>query len=710
MFPKKLLMFVTALIFSFSSFTFANDAQSDKSNENTLKANIQKNWTKEDFKNYYKKTNQRKPKAKDASINKEDQSKAKVEKKEANPKKKEANQKKVSNLPSNMIFPGEYEEVKAVMMTWPYVVSDSNGNTPKANVYVDQIFNNWGEYIEKYPNTNIVKKITYGKCTSVIDLFEESPYPYVFGSLANAIDENAEVWINVWHAEDSTKIIEFMSSAGLPLQHARFFVNPGNSFWYRDCGPVAFYYGNKDSVGFVDFEYYGGRQLDDSIPVFVGKKMGYPVYTSTIEYEGGNILLDGVGNLFTSSALDTTNFDNGGRYIQDVSKKNGFVQEYKKPLTEKQIKDSLTYLLNLKSIHILPMLQYDGGTGHIDLYADVWDENNMVFSKMPAEMDTMVDYSIVSKNVDTIMSFVKSDGNTYRKSYIPFPRRDDGTWYESSEDYNQYTRTYSNHTFVNKAIIQPVFADDTYGDTEHLQSDLDSISAKYPGYKIYPIDVSSFDGSGGAIHCITKQVPAENPIRIISLPIESVVAKNTSYPISAMIYNNSGIEKATCKWRYKGGADWNSVDLTPSASVLNQFLGAIPNDLNDGIIEYYLEAKSNNGKTIAKPITAPAGFYTFIFGSPNGVNEAKVIENRLGDFYPNPSNESAKIRINANNLGFEISIIDMLGKVVYSNNNFIGEGFDAISINTKSFNAGTYIATIKFSDGFVAQKKLTVIK
>ena len=38
----------------------------------------------------------------------------------------------------------------------------------------------------------------------------------------------------------------------------------------------------------------------------------------------------------------------------------------------------------------------------------------------------------------------------------------------------------------------------------------------YPGYEFVEIDVRDFDGYGGAIHCITKQIPAENPVSLSS--------------------------------------------------------------------------------------------------------------------------------------------------------------------------------------------------
>lgn len=87
----------------------------------------------------------------------------------------------------------------------------------------------------------------------------------------------------------------------------------------RVWGPIAFYYGEDDKIAFMDFEYYGERPIDDQFPIQIAKDLGWKCYTSTIEYEGGNILLDGLGSLFTTSALYKTNNDTYGLYYIDSS-------------------------------------------------------------------------------------------------------------------------------------------------------------------------------------------------------------------------------------------------------------------------------------------------------------------------------------------------------------------------------------------------------
>jgi agmatine/peptidylarginine deiminase len=644
------------------------------------------NMTKDDFRNYYRQHHSRLPsRILQTSPQPTDSSgvTTKLEKKTAS-----------RPLPADMLFPGEFEEVKAVLITWPYIFYTSNGAIDfEGQIFANIDFDYFGRAIA---------------VTSTPDLNDNSEMAAIFTKLAKAIDDNAEVWINIFKAEDSTAIKNYLAKNNSTLRHARFFVNQGNSYWYRDCGPVAFYYGPQDSVGFIDFEYYGGRPLDDSIPIKIGRLAGYPVFTTSLEYEGGNLLLDGCGNLFASNVIYRLNGDTLGPYHYNPTSKTLSMPK-KAALTQQQVMDSLKLFLNLKRMTILPRLKFDGGTGHIDLYADLRDENNFVFSQMPSQMKNFTDYPIISQNISTMMAFTRSDSSIFRKSMIPFPRKDNGSWYTSDANYQTYTRTYSNHLFINKTIIEPVFADSNSGDKANIQKDLDSIKMKYPGYTIVTIDCRAFDGMGGAIHCITKQIPADNPVRIIHQPIDSNPDYSQSYTISAQIHNKSGIANATCHWRYKGDATWKTISLSPIDSI--NFSGAIVNSKSKSTIEYYLEATSNNGKTIDKPITAPAGFYSFTSKdrSTDLYENPALSDRSTFTLFQGPSAGRLFIKTSHVNSDFELRLISISGRVVYCQK-FAKKGNYCISISTSSINPGAYIAIVRSNDGTAVKEKLTIMR
>lgn len=602
-------------------------------------------------------------------------------------------------LPDNVWYPGEWEEVEAIVVTWPYECFAAENPNWYASPLVEGIAELYSYGAQGWVTQG------YGPYVGVLDTVSNM-YP-VFMNLIDAIQEGSQVWINLWYAEDTVTIKNFMARKGKPLTNYRFIISSGNAFWYRDCGPICFYYGDQDSVAMLDIEYYPGRALDDYLPIHISEQMGIPNYITTVEWEGGNCLLDGAGFLATSDAIYAANADRYGQITWDGEDIN---YTNKTPLSKQALRDSLSYLLNLRKISVLPALKYDGGTGHIDLYADMWDENSFVFSAFPEACSNWADYKTTAKNIDSLCSYVSIHNDNYKKQYIPFPKMDNGSDFTSQVTYNsRYTRTYSNHTFVNDIIVQPVFSNVVNNEptAEWDKAAMDVLRKAYPGYRIFPIDVRSFDGLGGAIHCITKQIPAQNPIRILHHAITGDANKyNKQIPITATITNRSGIASATCYWRLEGEENWQSVALTANG---NDFSGTI--DLSevsyyDGVrIQYYVSATSNNGKTITKPMTAPEGYYNFYIGIV-GINDAENNQD-FGNFFPNPTNSIANIEINTNEPAlYNVSIINTMGQIVHSSSVNI-EGSILYQIDTQKLNSGIY--TVVFaSEGKQISRRLIV--
>ena len=580
-------------------------------------------------------------------------------------------------LPEDRVwFPGEWEEVKAITVT-PYYTYEPDSNLGTGYFSADPVVTGYAEYF-KYSATRGWQSMNiYGPYKSEMDT--TSTFGRVFFYLMDGIQKgHAEAWVRVEKAEDSAKVLRTLTRLNLQHDNVRFIVGPGNSFWYRDCGPICFYYGEKDSVAMMDFEYYPGRALDDSLPSLIYRQFGIPNYINTIEWEGGNCLVDGAGFLFTSDAVYSNNNDSYGQLTwngRDISSLN---YSQKTRLTNAQTREALRSLLGQRETHVLPAYRYDGGTGHIDLYADAYDENGFVFSVMPEQYRTWSDYTTGQRNIDSLCSYTSIfDRSYYIMGALPFPSKDNGGSFANQREYNdQYTRTYSNHTFVNDLILQPCFSAVMNGQPTAAwdRANIEEIKKAYPGYTIYPVDVRDFDGSGGAIHCVTKQIPAENPVRILHKNIHGCAnAIQNEMPVSAIITNNSGIAHAECVYRIAGG-EWNTIDLTANG---NRFYGTMPRPqstffvdrvdsnahynvidsvanitvidstlnadsttytylydttytflydttytidtvavLVDTIVnvEYYISATSNNGKTVTKPMTAhQGGYYSYYY-------------------------------------------------------------------------------------------------
>ncbi|MCR4828824.1 MAG: agmatine deiminase family protein [Bacteroidales bacterium] len=608
------------------------------------------------------------------------------------------------DLPANNWFPGEWEEVKAIAVTcyYDYLVP---GHENDNYWYADPIVSGYADYYHysggwqrqgggPYVASPALNSASYGEFVNV------------FLYLMDAIQlGGAEAWVRIENASDSTLIKNKLTSMNLRTNKLKWIIGTGNSFWFRDCGPIAFYYGDEDNVGMVDFGYYTGRALDDSLPSLIEEQMGIPNYITMVKWEGGNCLVDGAGMVISSDAIYSGNMSGQGQYTWDGVNPSSIHVTSKPALNQQKVKDSLAHIMGPRGCHIIPAFHYDGGTGHIDLYADMIDENEFVFSQFPEAYSNWVDYKTAAKNIDSLCSWTSVFGNKFKCHYIPFPCTDNGGTFASQTSYNQsYTRTYSNHTFVNNVLIQPVFSTVSNGQpTAQWDRDrFEAVKRAYPGYTVYPINVKSFDGSGGAIHCITKQIPADNPVRILHPSITGntlMTYANTNAPITAKIHNKSGIASAKVVYRVNGG-NWNEAALTPGAD--DEFSGSIPTTSfttsgGSNKVEYYISATSNNGKTITKPIPASqGGYYTFYVGSqPVGIENAE--QQHFGQFFPNPADGRANVEISlAEGSHYDVTIVDQLGRVAHRST-LDAQGDIVYSIDTHKLASGVY--NVVFSNG-----------
>ena len=614
----------------------------------------------------------------------------------------------------NFWFPGEWEEVQAIVVTpdYDHMPAENQGS---GYWYADPLVTGYADYYH-YTASSGWQKSGGGAYRSTIDVSATGHATVPF-FLMDAIQMGgAQAWVRIENADDSVIVKQTLADRGMRNDNMRFLVAPGNSIWFRDCGPICFYYGEGDTVGQLDFEYYPGRALDDSLPVYIERQFGLPNFTTMIEWEGGNCLVDGTGMVLSSDAIYENNRDTYGQLTWNGSDPNTINYSTKPSLSNARVKDSLAALIGTRATYVLPTFKYDGGTGHVDLYADMIDENQFVFSVMPEAYSSWYDYGVGVRNMDSLCSYQSYFGQNYWSTSIPFPSRDNGSNFSSQTQYNnQYTRTYSNHTFVNNVIIQPCFSavgSDGMPTATWDRANIEEVKKAYPGYTIYCVDVREFDGSGGAIHCITKQIPAEHPIRILHPAYHDntgTTYSNADAPIHAEITNVDGIASAKVVFRVNGG-EWHEVTLNAGAN--NSYDAVLPTSgityTDHATVEYYISATSNAGKTITKPMTASqGGYFKFYIGNMVGIENA-VAEERFGQFYPNPSSDRASMMIDLVEGGnWNVAIVDMSGRTVHSTT-MQAAGQVMYTVQTSRLAAGQY--TVVFSNGSERVARKLIVK
>jgi agmatine/peptidylarginine deiminase len=444
----------------------------------------------------------------------------------------------------------------------------------------------------------------------------------LYAELIDAIQQELPVWIMINNGSDSTGVISNLATYGVTLSNYEFLVVPTNSIWTRDYGPWGFYYTDQDSLSMIDMQYYSSRPLDNAVPAFIADYMGLDHYTSEIRHEGGNLMVDGFGHAFHTTSL----FQNNAAIL-------GWSTE-----TTRQAHEGL---FRTTDVTEPTRLECDGGTGHIDMWSKLVNEETLFVSEYPSVV-TAQDKTIIENNVDLYEGETSVYGSPFNIVRIPMPLADNGSFYTSCNQINNDARGFVNGLFVNKTLIIPIYSNENspIANQEYDEAALELIREALPGYNVVGIDSRALTPLGGAIHCITMQIPADNPIRFFHPKVAGLQSARSNYHILSEIRNRSGIANASCFWKIKGESTWNEVGLTDSAGF---YVGNISNPgftVSDTIV-YYLDATSNNGKNATKPIVAPDGYYSFFFDENFGGGDECYIPQGL--FTSNITYNSARL-------------------------------------------------------------------
>ncbi len=562
-------------------------------------------------------------------------------------------------FPAGIRYPGEFEESQAVFISWSYDY-DNSGNVTGADV--------------------------------------TSEYALVSARLADAIQKVVPVWIRIEKATDSTAIKNYMTTRGTPLTNYKFMISPGDDWWTRDFGPNGVYVGNQDSLAFIDLKYYDGRDKDNDAPIGIANMMGIPNYITRLNAEGGNLMADGFGTVFFSDVVSSVNTD--PTIVNPV-------------FTQQEVMDKMTTIFGAQKNVELPTLNCDGGTGHIDLYLKMIDEQTIIVAKYP-DVITATDRRIIEDNLQLLTALKSTYNRPFRIYRIPHPTDDNGTYSRKScSQINADARTFVNGITVNNTFIYPSYSDTIDGNKTQTDSVTNLFKQIMPGYKVVDIDSRVISPLGGEIHCITMQIPADNPILFWHPSVDGFQYQfKNQFHILAKITNKSGVASATCFWRLKGTSTFNSFNLTDSAGY---FVGDIVATglTNSDVIEYYLSATTNNGKTATKPLTAPEGYYSIFFSKTTALSEYEITpKNYLFNAYPSPANQYITIPFYVNETGdITITVTDVMGKTMHVvTPQTVGNGLQHTQVDVSAWADGVYFYTYTINGITIATRKFVVNK
>ncbi len=264
------------------------------------------------------------------------------------------------------------------------------------------------------------------------------------------------------------------TAAKVNRRQIRYLEAPVDTIWARDFGPVVVR--NADgSAHFVDSDYDAGdRPQDDNIPPVLAHAMGARCVRSSLTIEGGNLLSNGAGLCITSSKSLADNVSRGYQ--------------------PQQIQPLLKRLFQCSDVAVLEPLIGEP-TGHVDMFATFTAPDTIIVASIDPK-DDPINAAVLDRNAKTLAGVVTPTG-PLRVERIPMPAHDEYVW-----------RSYTNVLYCNGIVMVPAYAG---VDPRMEQLVADTFRRLLPGWEVKRIDCTQLITLGGAIHCVTLNMPEVKP-------------------------------------------------------------------------------------------------------------------------------------------------------------------------------------------------------
>lgn len=534
------------------------------------------------------------------------------------------------------------------------------------------------------PNSTSVRSMAEWEETGTLIVTWTSFRPILAQIIAEA---STECEVLVVCSNETNTISQLTNQYGITLNsNVKFLEAPYNSLWVRDYGPNTIYLDN-DELAVVDWVYNRtNRPQDDAMPVLIAEELDIPIYkTDAPPYQmvhtGGNYHTNGDGLAFSSELI-----------MEENEPFNDYGTE---PLTEEEIDEIMNSFMGIDQYIKMEALPYDV-INHIDMHFRPLDEETILVGQYP---EGVSDGPTIEANILYVLDNSTTQfGTPWNIVRIPMPP-ENNLYPWSNGDY----RTYTNSVIVNNKILMPTY---------EYQYDTTAIriyEEHMPGYEVVGINCNQIIPSLGALHCITKEVGAKNPLRIVHQKVTNQGPGTTSVPVTATVTHNSGVEAVYLNYRVQGSNSFETITMNAldndlfEANIVENFSAL------ETVIEYYIEAVAVSGKTRTRPVPAPEGFYSFVVQNTSSTDE--IAEHiAMQAVFPNPSEGMTCIPVQTRfGTTGVLELYDMSGKKLKTlHQGHFPAGESRYYLHAAEYSAGSYL--IKFSSEHKSEQQTLIIK
>ena len=301
------------------------------------------------------------------------------------------------------------------------------------------------------------------------------------------IDKTKAAYADVIRAISRFELVKVLASPST-FKEARTILGPQadlieialDDSWIRDNGPV-FVRSEDGRVSMVKFKFnaWGVKSPsydnDDRAPITLAKLLNIRHYDAPMVLEGGAISVDGDGTLLTTEQCLLNRNRN-----PDLSRDE----------TEHKLRD---YLGIRKVIWLGRGVEGDMTDGHVDGVACFAGPRLVLAAHTKDQSDP--NFVTLKDNLERLECATDAKGRSIEVIRLvqPRPREVEGI---------PITPGFTNHYVANGGVVMP-----TYGIPEDRAA-LETLMNVYPSLEVMGVNCSYIEIGGGAIHCITQQMPA----------------------------------------------------------------------------------------------------------------------------------------------------------------------------------------------------------
>lgn len=261
-------------------------------------------------------------------------------------------------------------------------------------------------------------------------------------------------------------------------------VRPMNGSWLRDNGPIFVTDGKTLQARHFKFNAWGERHADRDRDARLGgtlaRELSVPVTPVDIVLEGGAVTVDGAGTMVAPEGCvlhPTRNW-----YLSKDEVENGLKEALgldrivwiSEGLTEDQARD--------------PDRMYYGTDGHIDLFMCFIDVNRVLMLDVPED-------NVNAEALASARAVLEAAG----VEVVPFPHMS-----SFEADGHHFIAPYMNFYICNGAVVMPQAGEDPEADEAARLA----LYKHFPDREVVGVPMRAAPMQGGAIHCLTQQVPA----------------------------------------------------------------------------------------------------------------------------------------------------------------------------------------------------------